>query len=117
MLKNHKKGLGIKVSESDIQNTILRYLKLKKVFHYRQNSSAVKIDKRFIRSTSINGLPDIICILEGTYIGLEVKTDIGTLNANQIKTHREIIAAGGLVYVVRSLNDVKAIFEKRQDAK
>jgi len=117
MLKNHKKGLGIKVSESDIQKTILAYLKLKKVFHYRQNSSATKVDNRFIRSTSINGLPDIICILEGTYIGLEVKTDIGTLNANQIKTHREIISAGGLVYVVRSLNDVKAIFEKRQDAK
>jgi len=57
-------------------------------------------------------LPDIVCILEGTYIGLEVKTAVGRLNENQIETHRKIISAGGLVYVVRSLNDVKAIFEK-----
>ena len=112
MLKNHKKGLGIKVSESDIQNSILHYLKLTKIFHYRQNQAAIKTEKTFFRATSINGLPDIVCIVQGLYIGLEVKTATGRLNENQIKTHRDIIAAGGLVYVVRSLRDVQAIFDK-----
>lgn len=113
MLKITKK-VERKVSEADIQNTILQYLKIKKIFHYRQNQSAVKVDNRFLRSTSINGLPDIICIVNGIYIGLEVKTKIGRLNDNQVDTHRRIIGAGGLVYVVRSLDEVKTIFEDKR---
>ena len=113
MLKITKK-VERKVSEADIQNTILQYLKIKKIFHYRQNQSAVKVDNRFLRSTSINGLPDIICIVNGIYIGLEVKTKIGRLNDNQVDTHRCIIGAGGIVYVVRSLDEVKTIFEDKR---
>lgn len=113
MLKITKK-VERKVSEAAIQNTILQYLQIKKIFHYRQNQSAVKVDNRFLRSTSINGLPDIICIVDGIYIGLEVKTKTGRLNENQVNTHRRIIGAGGLVYVVRSLDDVKAIFEGKK---
>lgn len=112
MLKITKKVTKVKVSESSIQNKIIQYLKLKKIFHYRQNQAAVKTEKTFFRATSINGLPDIICIVQGLYIGLEVKTEDGRLNENQIETHRKIIGAGGLVYVVRSLKDVQAIFEK-----
>lgn len=114
MLKITKKVTSPKVSESDIQKSILQYLKLKKIFNYRQNSGAIKVDNRFLRSTSINGLPDIVCILEGIYIGLEVKTATGRLNKNQIETHRKIISAGGLVYVVRSLKDVQSIFEVKK---
>lgn len=114
MLKITKKVTKPKVSESSIQSTILDYLKFKKIFHYRQNQAAVKTEKSFFRATSINGLPDIICIVQGLYIGLEVKTATGRLNENQIETHRKIISAGGLVYVVRSLKDVQSIFEGKK---
>ncbi len=114
MLKITKKVSKPKVSESSIQSTILQYLKIKKIFHYRQNTGNMKVENRFFRSTSINGLPDIVCVIEGLYIGLEVKTESGRLNENQIETHRKIIGAGGLVYVVRSLKDVQSIFEGKK---
>ena len=101
-----------KPTESEIQKAILGYLTIKRIFHYRQNQGTIKTDRdTYYKATSINGIPDIICIKDGIYIGLEVKTSTGKLNANQIETHKRIQAAGGLVFVVRSLDDVRKIFE------
>lgn len=108
-----------KISEKDIQKSIIEYLeilqKTKKIWFKRTNQGAFKTESGgYFKATSINGVPDIEVILEGIYIGLEVKTATGRLNKNQIETHRKIISAGGLVYVVRSLKDVQSIFEVKK---
>jgi hypothetical protein len=56
------------------------------------------------------GGPDIVCVINGRYVGLEVKTPSGKMNDNQAEFSRNLMKAGGLYFVVRSLDDaVRAI--------
>ena len=102
----------MKISEKHIQKTILDYLAFKKIFHYRQNSGAFKTESGgYMRTASVSGLPDIVAIKDGIYIGLEVKTATGRQSEEQREIQNRITAAGGLYLVVRSLDDVRKIFE------
>jgi hypothetical protein len=61
------------VKESETQKQILDYLALKRIFHYRNNSGAfVDSQKHFYRFGAL-GSPDIICVIKGQYVGIEVK--------------------------------------------
>ena len=102
----------MKISEKHIQKAILDYLAFKKIFHYRQNSGAFKTESGgYMRTASVSGLPDIVAIKDGLYIGLEVKTATGKQSKEQREIQNRITAAGGLYLVVRSLDDVRKIFE------
>lgn len=101
------------MKESDIQKAVIEYLKIKHIFHYRQNSGAFMTKSGgFMRATSVNGLPDIVAIKDGIYVGLEVKTEKGKQSEAQKHIQNEVTKAGGLYFVVRSVDDVKVIFEK-----
>lgn len=54
------------------------------------------------------GMPDIVVILKGLFIGLECKALNGKVSEIQKARHDEIRNAGGLVYVVRSVEDAKS---------
>lgn len=105
--------MKLKTLEKDIQKAILQYLKAKRIFHYRQNSGAFKTENGFMRTASVNGLPDIVAIKEGIYIGLEVKTQNGRQSDAQRGIQDEITKAGGFYFVVRSVEDVQMIFETK----
>jgi len=94
--------------ESDIQQTILDYFSYAKVFHYRQNSGGgYKSGDRFIpRFASVSGLPDIVCIIRGKYIGIEVKTAKGKQSESQTDFQKELESAGGTYILARSLDEV-----------
>src|ERR1039457_5105609 len=68
--------------EADIQRQILDYLTLKGIFHYRQNSGAFRRDDHFYRM-GVAGAPDIICVVGGRYIGIEVKAPGGRNSPSQ----------------------------------
>ena len=94
------------MAESDIQKSIIDYLTIKKVFFWRQNSGAVVTEsKRFIRM-GITGAPDIFIVKNGQIIGLEIKTLKGRQNENQKNFQEMFEKAGGIYYLVRSLDDV-----------
>jgi hypothetical protein len=60
------------VKESECPTT-LEYLALKRVFHYRNNSGAfVDANKHLYRFGAL-GSPDIVCVIRGQYVGIEVK--------------------------------------------
>lgn len=50
------------------------------------------------------GLPDLICCVDGVYVGLEVKTPStqGDVSPRQFRVHTQIDEAGGLAAVVWS---------------
>jgi len=102
----------IKEKESDIQTAICDYLSLKKYFFWRQNTSpTVQItgDKWHFRRMSkyaMKGIPDIIIIKEGKFIGLEVKTSVGVISQNQKEFKFGCENAGGEYYIVKSIDDV-----------
>lgn len=98
-------------SEHDIQGQILSWLKLKRLFHYRQNSGAHAATyngkKRFFRYGT-PGTPDIVCIIKGQYIGIEVKGKYGQQSQNQVCFQQELERAGGHYILARSLDDAIA---------
>lgn len=55
------------------------------------------------------GLPDIIFCLAGQFFAFEVKTQTGTTTKLQEGTIERIKSAGGHAFVVRSVEDAKAI--------
>ena len=55
------------------------------------------------------GIPDVICCLDGRFFAFEVKTPEGRLTKLQEQTIHRIKVAGGHAYVVRSVEDVKAV--------
>ena len=91
--------------EKDIQKQILEFLDFKRILAYRQNSGAfVDKAKHFYRFASIDGLPDIVAIIGGRYIAIEVKKPGGKMRDSQ-KTFREALEeSGGLYWLFDSLD-------------
>ncbi len=110
-----------KVLEKDIQREICDYLFSKGVFFWRSNNVPVfaMSGSGFRRFHSMpkyapKGLPDIICLVKGRFIGLEVKRPNNpskTGHENQIEMGKKIDKNGGLYKIVFSLNDVLNIPE------
>ena len=97
--------------ESTIQKGIIDYLKTKGILHWRANVGRFRTDTgRYIR-TGIPGLADIMSVHDGTCYALEVKTPTGRQSQNQKKFQAEFEAAGGIYKIVRSIQDVKEVFE------
>ena len=52
------------------------------------------------------GSPDIVCVIEGQFVGIEVKDEKGKLNPNQVAFKERLEAAGGKYVLARSVDDV-----------
>lgn len=101
--------------ETDIQKAICDYLSLRKHFFWRSNNtpiSQIENGKRVFRKMSkyaVAGVPDIIVIKDGFFIGLEVKQDKGRQSDGQKEFEKMCKNAGGEYYVVRSIDDVQNV--------
>lgn len=82
-------------SEQQIQTAILKYLKS------LPNTWCCKV-----MSASINGVPDILFVMEGEAIFFEVKSPTGKPSAIQTYQIEQIRLAGGQAHVVRSVDEV-----------
>ena len=88
------------MSEKEIVAKILRYLKtLPKCFAWKEHGG--------IYGTA--GIPDIIACIDGRFYAFEVKTPEGKTTKLQEATIRKILACGGTVSVVRSVDEVRAV--------
>ena len=97
--------------EKDIERQICDYLAAKGYFFWKQANSGYfdGRTKRFRRHTSpycIKGVSDIILILNGRFIGIEVKSERGRLSEHQEAFRDRVVKAGGLYLVCRSLEDL-----------
>ncbi len=99
--------------ERDIQKAICDYLALRKHFFWRQNTGAIMDAKsggyRSMPKYAMNGVPDIIVIKDGFFIGLEVKRPSTKQNPAQKEFQKKCKEAGGEYYVVRCVPDVQEI--------
>lgn len=94
------------MKESDVQRQILDYLALKRIFHYRNNSGAFKRDDGHFYRFGATGSPDIICVVNGQYVGIEVKAANGKQSDHQKEFQKSLDAAGGKYILAYSLEDV-----------
>jgi hypothetical protein len=101
-----------KILEKEIQLAICDYLAYKRdIMFWRQNTSPIHADGKFrsMPKYSKTGVPDIIVIKNGIFIGLEVKRPKHKQSETQIEFQTELEKAGGKYYVVTSIDDVKSI--------
>jgi hypothetical protein len=97
------------MKEKETQKLILEWLGYQKIFHYRNNSGGMVStykDKTYFMKFGAPGSPDIICVVKGRYIGIEVKSDIGVQSDSQKDFQERLEKAGGLYILARSLDDV-----------
>ena len=59
-----------------------------------------------LKAMGICGAPDVICVVGGQFIGIEVKDIKGRLNENQMKFKEDLERAGGIYIVARSIDDI-----------
>ncbi len=101
-----------KIKETDIVNQILAYLRINKVFCWRQGTGKFFSEykgKRRAFSSGVPGLPDIIGVLKnGRMLAIEAK--IPKRKGNLSEHQKEIIAIleknNALVFVATGIDDV-----------
>jgi hypothetical protein len=101
------------MKEHDLQNLILDYLSAKRIFHYRNNSGAMAKEyngKKYFMRFGCPGSPDIVCVINGQYIGIEVKGEKGKQNDNQKDFQEELEDSGGKYILAYCLEDVIETF-------
>ena len=99
-MKNNKYG------EAEILKTIMQWLTLKRFFFFRNNVGAMKTARGFIRF-GIPGSPDIILVIKGQFIGIEVKSGKGEQSIRQKEFQTALEHAGGRYILARSIQDVE----------
>lgn len=96
--------------EKEIQLAICDYLAMKKHFFWRQNTNGMydptKKVFRAMPKYSMNGVPDIIVVKDGYFIGLEVKRKGSKQSQGQKDFEKLCKEAGGEYYVVSSIDDL-----------
>ncbi|MGL5648305.1 MAG: VRR-NUC domain-containing protein [Clostridium sp.] len=113
----------MKVTETQIQSIIIRYLSILenqgKLWFTRFNNIP-PVNKgpngtmqfRKLPPGSKKGVPDLIVITKGCFIGLEVKTPTGRQSKEQKEVEEGIKKQDCSYYVVRSLEEVQEILKK-----
>ena len=98
------------MKEGGIQVAICGYLSTRGHFFWRQNTIPVfDVRNRSFRRMprfSMAGIPDIILIKDGRFIGIEVKNERGRQSTGQLLFETNCKRAGGEYHVVRSVRDV-----------
>lgn len=97
--------------EKDIQKQICEWLTLHKYFFWRQNNmpifsrnNAGRMAFRSMGKYTLRGIPDIVVIVSGQFIGIEVKRN-GTIKLTEEQTNFGVrtLLNGGLYYKIYSL--------------
>ncbi len=94
------------MKESDLQRQILKHLALKRIFHYRNNSGAFDNGHGGFYRFGALGSPDIICVIEGQFVDIEVKATKGRQLDHQKKFKKNLEEAGGKYILAYSLDDI-----------
>lgn len=98
-----------RLSESEIQRQITDWLTLSRVFWYRQNSGAIasshKGKRRFVRFAR-PGACDLVAVIGGRYIGIEVKRAGEDQSQAQREFQAALVQAQGVYILAHRLEDV-----------
>lgn len=102
--------MKITTPEKDIQLSICQYLEAKRYFFWRNNTTPIfdtaKKSWRRMPAYSKKGVPDIIVIREGKFIGIEVKSSIGKMSEEQKDFEKRSTTCGAIYILARSIEDV-----------
>ena len=93
------------MNEFGIRDLIIEYLEKKNIFCWLDRQVVRKPTKG--TSSKSKGVPDILGILpDGTFLGIEVKTEDGKVRPEQKVFIERAQSLGAMCFVARSLDDV-----------
>jgi len=88
------------LKEADVLRAVLADLSSRKVWHRRIQIQGViqrtGAGEGVMRPSTMTGMPDVIALHRGIFLGLEVKKPGGKLAAHQLQTLTDIRDAGGI---------------------
>lgn len=90
----------MKNKETELQSKVISYLDGRRIFNFRYQAASNQY-----------GMPDIICIYRGYFVGLELKTDDGKPTELQLRMLNAIKQAGGYADIIRSVTDIISLFQ------
>lgn len=100
--------------ENALQRACLEYLKLRGIMAWRNNTGAYKRGKGWI-SYGTTGSGDIFAIVQGRFLSIECKIGRGKPTADQKLWAAQIVDAGCVALVVRTLDDLMEEIEELED--
>jgi penicillin-binding protein-related factor A (putative recombinase) len=97
--------------EKQIENSILKFLSKIGVFCWKNQSIGVydpvkKIYRKVTNTHHIKGVSDILGIIEGRFLAIEVKSPKGIISPEQRIFITRINNEGGIAFVARSVDQV-----------
>ena len=106
--------MRLRTTEKQVQNAILDWLKLNKIFAYQNNSVGVFDPVRKIyrkNPQQMKGISDITAIYHGLHIAIEVKSAQGKLRPEQTEFARNVSKAEGYYLLARDIETVEAFIK------
>lgn len=96
-----------------LTDAVITYIKLKGGIAYRINNMGIFDEKlgRFRFSGTKKGIPDIIGIHKGRFIGVEIKIGTDRQSDDQKLREQEIIKAGGYYYIAKEFDSFKIWYD------
>lgn len=100
------------MSEKDIENNILHFLNsFLGIFCWKNQSTGIydpvkKIYRKSNNKHHIKGTSDILGVVSGRFLAIEVKSKTGTLSPEQKEFILRVNEEGGIAFVARSIQDV-----------
>lgn len=106
------------ISEAVVKKSITEYLNLQekmgKCYFVRNNSFAGRLLDKLGRMHYVQqgktGSPDIIALIGGKFVGIEVKSSIGKMSDEQKQAQVQIEKLGGIYRLARSIDDIADLF-------
>lgn len=109
----------MKASESQIKKSITDYLNLQenlgRCYFIRNNSVSGKLIRPdgsigWIKNNK-PGAPDIIILIAGKFVGVEIKSSVGKQSPEQKQAQEFIERLGGIYVLARGIEDITWIFK------
>ena len=97
-----------------LQNKVLKYLEGEGVFAWRQNNQPTYDPKigGYRSHNGMKGVPDIIAVINGVFIGAEIKAGSDKMSADQLLFQRRLTRAGGKYFIIKSVDDAKKMLHE-----
>ena len=103
--------MELKIKETDLVNQCLDYLSYKKIFAFRANTMGnynPKTNSYYKNPRLMRGVADILCCINGKFIGIECKTGKNTMSEHQELFKDNLLKAGGEYWLIYSLEELEA---------
>jgi hypothetical protein len=106
-------------TENDVGRAVAQWLRLHRIFFYRNNNAPIFQPTRTTGATIIGhyraahpdtpkGLADYVAVIEGYILMIETKAPGKGLSKEQKEIQSRVTAAGGFYFKVESLTDLEA---------